>query len=904
MTHNIVDFRNSTGRPLLDPDATQAIALLGARYEFTGAGLTVTVNGIVRGIASVDLTLRHSGGESEVDAVPEAETGLFSATFANLPVPIGETVLLEAASEDESVSDHATWRVDRQGPILAVGNTVGLPASRQGFVAGVPDRVLRSRFFTPMMVTTSPFEGYKTVAVYRGDGKAESIEVKALVQRTQKPLHDLIEGARDGEFSIDRYKSDRDAILGQALPVVVEKHDLKVGGRGFTKGTFLAALREHFKAVSAAKHVAPHYLTFDSKPPSLAYGPASSERWNLRWQDLFALLLGKELQELPVGVLFTDRLRFQPSGLVMGERIYALSLAPGEEVQLRQVVESKRQTVAEDIKDREAEQQLTLSSTWTTEITEVLRESQSRQSSSTLGLSGGADLTNLTGGFVPINVGGSASFSGSSASETSSELSQRQSREATATASARMRSQHRIRLEVTNETSSSMATTRTIRNANRQRSATLLFHKIYRKDRVSLERTDAQLCLRLLVRNPAAETRAAFIAGLKKIDPDEPANYNLMVPQSFSASWSVQLDHSDTADVNATGTNDEEGSGYNTATIATFNLSDKFGVGAPGDIPPNYGLAELPNLAIDSFYWGDKKKYGRSNFEEKGGEVGWTTVPTLWTADPMGALKTTMYWVKSKNKVKSIHNVNATFSAIWVPTGTDLAAYSLSRSQERSRLIEALDAAQIYTLRDIAMKSFPGQVLGEAAEEHFRGDANMADLAAIFDLNGLYMEVVPHWATKQGRTAYDSLYGRLERLPLLIAPSDILVPELTASLARVYLPVKAGMENQAIRLLESIPLNILEEVADDVQDVRDRDFPYYDRVLNTPEEICGPQPPAGTPIDAADWNSDWERPQRRFKVLAQWHEYIPTDGIHMETVLSDSVSTDEALTDAIIRNGS
>src|SRR5205814_1081371 len=154
----------------------------------------------------------------------------------------------------------------------------------------------------------------------------------------------------------------------------------------------------------ALQSAPPQYFVYHSDS-TLFYGPISPKNWEFRWEHFLKKWLDMELRELPFGVLFSDRLRFQPAGLVIGEKVYALSLGAGEEVQLRQVVETRRQTLSEDIKDREQEQQLTLSSTWSTEITDALKENQSHQNTSTEGLSANADLSGLTAaltGGIPI----------------------------------------------------------------------------------------------------------------------------------------------------------------------------------------------------------------------------------------------------------------------------------------------------------------------------------------------------------------------------------------------------------------------------------------------------------------------------------------------------------------------
>jgi hypothetical protein len=884
-----VDLRSSS---ILDPEADEALALLSAIYSFPGPGpgANIAIEGVSHGIGEIEFALRYSGGQQNATTRPADQTGLFSTRFNNVPIAPGEVIALEATSASGAAEDRAIWRLDRQSPVLASGPTAHIPIVRQGFAAGVPDRLLRSRFFVPIVIDDFSFYGYKQIAVVKASGEIEIVDAEAIIDQIRGPVSKLIQKGRDGKITVNEFLDQRRQILSAALSEAGAANQWKPDDKK-PDSPVVSKLRKH----PALEAKTPVPMVVEGQRRTIAFGPYPKSRWGARWDDAVDHFRDRDQTSSPIGILFTDRLRFQPAGMVVGEKIYALSLAPGEEVQLRQVVETKRQTVAEDVKDREQEQQLTLSSTWTTEITDVLRENQSHQSSSSLGLNADADLTALTGG-IPITLGSTMNFTGSDSNDKSTETSQRQSREATTTATSKMRSQHRVRLEVTNESSSSMATTRTVRNSNRQRCATFVFHKIYRKDRVSLERTNAQLCLQLMVQNPAASTRAAFRAGVNKIDPDVPSNYHLAIPESFPGSWKVQLDQGVTSNANS---DEDVHSGVNYAHIDSFALKEKIKLG-DNAVPPEYVLLDVPTIDIDWFYWGDEKKYGTADFESLGGNVEWTETPKTWVPDPTGAIKTTIPWRDDTGMT----NIHAVFSAIWAPPGTDLAAYAQERAEARRELLAALDITQVQTLRDIAIREFPGTVLAEVARRHFVAGANVADLAGIFDLQALFIDVIPYWATKTGRQAYNNLYARLAKLPLLLTPSEILVAELTASLARVYLPVKPGMEDQAANLLRTIPKEAFTTVTAEVNSIRGADYPILERELDKPEDITGPQPPATTSIESAKWSYDWEKPQQSFKVLSQWNELIPTDGVHMEVVLSDTVVSDEALTDSISRNGS
>lgn len=72
------------------------------------------------------------------------------------------------------------------------------------------------------------------------------------------------------------------------------------------------------------------------------------------------------------GVILLERTRFTPSKFTLGEHLYSLSLAPGEEVTLEQKTYSERAVTYEDATDTDEEINTELNSSYTTEISEAL----------------------------------------------------------------------------------------------------------------------------------------------------------------------------------------------------------------------------------------------------------------------------------------------------------------------------------------------------------------------------------------------------------------------------------------------------------------------------------------------------------------------------------------------------
>ena len=164
------------------------------------------------------------------------------------------------------------------------------------------------------------------------------------------------------------------------------------------------------------------------------------------------------------------------------------------------------------------------------------------------------------------------------------------------------------------------------------------------------------------------------------------------------------------------------------------------------------------------------------------------------------------------------------------------------------------------------------------------------------DFENSFIENAPYWSSNDGRSNYRSLEQRLLNLPIPLAVNSILTDELTAPQAIIYLPVFEGHEYEALELLSSIGMRSKSRIKEDIDAYRTRNFPLLPTNLPTFDEVLGPKPPFGTPVGKNIWDSDWEKPQRRFEVMAHWQLLTPTDGVHLETKLSDSVATDEHLT--------
>jgi hypothetical protein len=166
-----------------------------------------------------------------------------------------------------------------------------------------------------------------------------------------------------------------------------------------------------------------------------------------------------------------------------------------------------------------------------------------------------------------------------------------------------------------------------------------------------------------------------------------------------------------------------------------------------------------------------------------------------------------------------------------------------------------------------------------------------------FAIEDAYVQNAPHWATTDGQSRYGILRSRLHGLNLGIPLSDVLVPELTASQAVLYLPIRPAAVEQALALLGDYSEGNIEDIVSDFRAFRQANFGASAPASSLPghEDIASPHPVTATPLGDAEWATAWEPMQRKFQVLAQWADYVPTDGVDAQTVLSVTSKADEAI---------
>jgi hypothetical protein len=220
----------------------------------------------------------------------------------------------------------------------------------------------------------------------------------------------------------------------------------------------------------------------------------------------------------------------------------------------------------------------------------------------------------------------------------------------------------------------------------------------------------------------------------------------------------------------------------------------------------------------------------------------------------------------------------------------------LARKREA---IAQFDPAAVVALAAAARADFPGAVLDVAIREHFPGLSldRMRTFARVFELDKMLVETVPYWGSREASEAHFQLKYLLERMPRRVPVDEVLTPEITGAQAVVYLPIRHGLEAEALSLLEELDAAQRQALVADFDALRNTRFAVTRPLASlTSAAMDVPTPALATPAGAAAWSHGWERNLRQFDVLAEWSDLTPTDGLHLETQLSATVVTDEVAT--------
>jgi hypothetical protein len=589
--------------------------------------------------------------------------------------------------------------------------------------------------------------------------------------------------------------------------------------------------------------------------------------------EFIAGLLGPD-----IGYAFLDRTRITPVSFVIGEHVYALGLAPGEEVVLEQKTFTKRQMTLEEQTEQEKQFDIELASTYTTELQEGMERQRSLSDSWGLSASHTGQYKSPTFFWGQFDASHTIGYTRNvtEANQESYKRSAKDSQTASGKVAARYRTQHKTTFRIVTERGFETTSKRTIKNPNATTPVTLHHFKVLQRLQMKQERYGVRLCWAVSVKDPALTFLAKLAAARQAV-----------IDQALKDLPPVPVEPVAPPQVNDTTTTKR----LTQSAVSPITEANKWG--ATGDMRADYDV-DIP--VAEGYTWDGNISDDRISIisGRPDNTIGRNIVGTPYMVEG-NALRVRVHigapsWVGGPGisfqvSVNTYQDVTITDKAgTDTKYADDLAMYRTSLKQWQDNRDSVLGAAQqaadARVAQLLAQLSPVNEMIAQLIERLF--PASVRDEMWEID----YWQRLFDWE-RATYVAYPSWWsGGTVRDPLL-DPSDF----LNASWSKLYLPIKVGMEKAALRWIFGKSVNVPLPAA-----VESR----FDAVVADLEKYRAEQ------LGAAGELEDLKEPCQHIKDLhrciARWEELMPTDGTHIEIVqgktsVADAITTKE-LSDA------
>lgn len=610
---------------------------------------------------------------------------------------------------------------------------------------------------------------------------------------------------------------------------------------------------------SASEATASVYPTLPKKESDYLekwLGTATTKR-TLSAEQLFAMLQSQ------IGVLFLDRTRVRPIGFAVGEHLYSLSLAPGEEVVLEQKTFSKRETTFEEQSEEERQLDIELSSTLTTEIQEGLDRQDSR--TNTTGWTGGGGVEGEIKG-VPVKASGSYSNTVVDAHSASRRRSVKDGTTSSSKVASKYRAVHRTTFRLAKEDRFESTSKRVIKNPSRYTPMQLHYFRIIQRLELQRERYGARLSWAPSVKDPAFDIFRRIADGKKKIKQAELARITITArpePPKKTAQ-PAQVSKGTAKDADKWGLSGDMSASYNVEVeIPSGYVWDKDAEFVKQNISITRGASPSRHPLNDGWWWeiiGEpwtndtsvfiKVHIGAKSTWGQGGKI--TMQPSIrCLADPNAA---------DPEYQKAYDSWTVELSD-WQMKVSELTGEAMKNGQEKADLWERETLRQMDPIQElinaIISSHFPASSRDECWELEL--------WQQLFDWDNASFRLFPSW--------WSDLPIRDSTKP----PNDF----INASFAKIYVPVKVGMETLALRWIFLQKLtpgktpfeNGLRTLQLQIEEFRKRYLGDVDETHIT--DVNG--------VQVAE---------EKFIPLAKWTELLPTDGTHLEVVQGATTALD------------
>jgi hypothetical protein len=238
------------------------------------------------------------------------------------------------------------------------------------------------------------------------------------------------------------------------------------------------------------------------------------------WTDDLTDGFEERMRVEPIGRLHLERIDMTPAGVVRGELIHSIGLAPKETVTLIHREWSSRETSFEKVVTEEFEQSTEEGVTENTELASAT-ETQSRHSSEL------ATEASASASYVFASASASIGYTSGSDDETAKRDSRNHSVAVTRKASSRTRKEHKATFTIKQQAGIEDQSVRTLVNPSETAPMRIDFHQMLRKWKVDLYRYGLRLTYDIVVPAPGIDL-------LDKVDELRRIDYQLAQPFAFS----------------------------------------------------------------------------------------------------------------------------------------------------------------------------------------------------------------------------------------------------------------------------------------------------------------------------------------------------------------------------------
>ncbi|MEO3821120.1 hypothetical protein [Plantactinospora sp. B24E8] len=577
------------------------------------------------------------------------------------------------------------------------------------------------------------------------------------------------------------------------------------------------------------------------------------------------------LLQSDIGIALLDRTRIRPVGFALGEHVYALALAPAGEAVLEQRTYTKRELTLEEQNETEQQTDVELTSALATELQEGFERQKSLTDTWGLNASHTGQYTSPTGPWGTFNASHTIGFTTSvtEASQESSRRAVKDSQTATSKVAARYRTQHRTDFKLVTETGMETTSKRTVRNPNRVTPITLHYFKVLQRLELAHERYGARICWAPTIKDPALAFARKIADGRQRIRdnalaalPPVPTRPERPPAPGMPPSVETRVFHS---------------------AVVTL---DKWGI--VGDMSADYDI----DIPYDSdWVWDGDIAFIKQNLNlitrrpPENIAADTAGMPIATSADGQPVLRVRVHvgagmWIAGPGaNLQVAANFRRTLSnnnqvADDTAHNALVAQYVTELQDWQAKRDEALEAAAVaadeFEARLRAGFSPVNEMVSQIVAQHF--PASVRDEA---------------WEIDFWHRVFDWERASFVSYPGWWSAGDARAPErdpgdfLNASWAKLYLPVRAGMELTALRWIfgkvvaTRLPFTVEERLAAFVEELNT----FRTGTLGTPDEMpelkeeCQPAP-------------------EKVYCLAKWTELMPTDGTHLEVVQGVTTSAD------------